>query len=186
MSGLNLKHILTVNALYDIPVWKGKTFSTKNGVLDYILGNWQINNLFQAHSGIAFTPAISSDIANIGQGFLTTQHLNKVANNAISHRSVAEWFNTANYAAPALYTFGNAGRNSLVGPGFWNLDTSLFRRFPVGDVRRFEFRAEAFNVFNHANFGQPNSDLNSGSAFGTINTTANAARQLQLAAKFIF
>ncbi|RSL19005.1 carboxypeptidase family protein [Edaphobacter aggregans] len=186
VSGLNLKHILAVNTLYDIPVGKGKAFSTKNSVLDYILGNWQINNLFQTHSGIAFTPAISSDIANIGQGFLTTQHLNRVGTTGISHRSAAEWFNTADYAAPPLYTFGNAGRNSILGPAFWNLDMSLFRKFPVGESRRFEFRAEAFNLFNHANLGQPNNDLNSGSAFGTINTTANSARQLQLAGKFIF
>jgi hypothetical protein len=186
VSGLDLRNILVVNTLYDIPVGKGKTFSTKNGVLDYILGNWQINSLFQTHSGIAFTPAISSDIANIGQGFLLTQQLNKVGNNGISHRSAAEWFNTANYAAPPLYTFGTAGRNTILGPAFWNLDMSLFRKFPVGEGRRFEFRAEAFNLFNHANLGQPNNDLNSGKAFGTINTTANAARQLQLAGKFIF
>jgi hypothetical protein len=186
VSGLDLKHILSVNTLYDIPVGKGKRFSTRNGALDYALGGWQINNLFQTHSGTSFTPSISSDIANIGQGFLTTEHLNKVGSAGLSHKSVAEWFNTADYAAPALYTFGTAGRNSILGPAFWNLDTSLFRLFPVGEGRQFEFRAEAFNLFNHVNLGQPQSDINSGSAFGTINSTANSARQLQLAAKFIF
>ena len=186
VSGLDLRHILTANTLYEIPVGKGKKFSTGSGAVDYILGNWQINNLFQTHSGVAFTPGISSDIANIGQGFLTTEHLNKVGSTGISHRSAAEWFNTANYAAPALYTFGTAGRNSILGPSFWNLDMSLFRQFPVGEGRRIEFRAEAFNLFNHVDLGQPNSDLNSGSAFGTINSTASTARQLQLAGKFIF
>ena len=185
-SGLDLRHILTVNTLYEVPVGRGKTFSTGHGVLDYVLGNWQINNLFQAHSGTPFTPGISSDIANIGQGFLTTEHLNKVGNSSISHRSTAEWFNTANYAAPALYTFGTAGRNSLLGPAFWDLDMSLFRQFPIGEERRFEFRAEAFNLLNNVDLGLPNSDFNSGSSFGTINGTANTARQLQLAGKFIF
>ena len=185
-SGLDQRHILNINVLYDLPVGKGKTFSTGNGALDYIVGGWQINNLLQAHSGTAFSPLISSDIANIGQGFLTTEHLNKVGNAGLSHRSPGEWFNTANYAAPALYTFGTAGRNSIPGPGFWNLDTSVFRLFPVGEGRQFEFRAEAFNVFNHANFGQPSNDFNAGSAFGTINSTANSARQLQLAGKFTF
>jgi hypothetical protein len=186
VSGLDLKNILTVNTLYDIPVGKGKRYSTGNGVVDYVVGNWQINNLFQTHSGVAFTPGISSDLANIGQGFLTTEHLNQVGSAGLPHKSASEWFNTANYAAPALYTFGNAGRNSVLGPALWNLDTSLFRQFPVGESRRIEFRAEAFNLFNHANLGQPNSDLNSGASFGTINSTANAARQLQLAGKFIF
>jgi hypothetical protein len=187
VSGLDLKHILSVNTLYSIPVGRGKRFSTGHGVLDYILGGWQINNLFQAHSGIAFTPLSTSDIANTGQaGWTGYEHLNKVGNPGISKRTAAEWFNTAAYATPALYTFGNAGRNSLRGPSYWNLDTSLFRLLPVGEGRQFEFRVEAFNVLNNVNLGQPNNDINSGPAFGTINSTANAARQLQLAVKFIF
>jgi hypothetical protein len=185
VSGLDLTHILSVNTLYEIPVGKGKRFSTGHGVLDYILGGWQINNLFQAHSGIAFTPLTSSDIANTGQA-LGYEHLNLVGSPGLSKRTAAEWFNTAAYATPALFTFGNAGRNSLRGPSYWDLDTSLFRLFPVGEGRQFEFRVEAFNVLNNVNLGQPNNDINSGSAFGTINSTANPARQLQLAAKFIF
>jgi hypothetical protein len=97
-----------------------------------------------------------------------------------------EWFNTAAYASPILYTFGNAGRNSIRGQSYWDLDTSLFRQFPVGEGRQFEFRAEAFNLFNNVDLGQPQNDLNAGAAFGTINSTANTARQLQLAGKFIF
>jgi hypothetical protein len=187
VSGLDLTHILSVNTLYEIPVGKGKRFSTGRGVLDYILGGWQINNWFQAHSGIAFTPIISSDQANTGQaGWTGYEHLNKVGNPGLSKKSAAEWFNTAAYATPTFGTFGDAGRNSLRGPSFWNLDTSLFRLFPVGEGRRVEFRLEAYNVFNHVNLGQPHNDINSGTAFGTINSTANAARQLQLAAKFVF
>jgi len=187
VSGLDLTHILSVNTLYEIPVGKGKRFSTGHGVLDYILGGWQINNLFQAHSGIAFTPISTSDIANTGQASWTGyEHLNKVGNPGLSKRTAAEWFNTAAYATPALYTFGNAGRNSLRGPSFWNLDTSFFRLFPIGEGRQFEFRAEAFNVLNKVNLGQPSNDINSGPAFGTINSTANKARELQLAVKFIF
>jgi hypothetical protein len=185
-SGLDLRHILSVNTLYEIPVGRGKTFSTKNNVLDYIVGNWRITNLFRTFSGTPFTPAISSDIANIGQGFLTTEHLNKVANLPLSHKSAAEWFNTANYAAPPLYTFGTDGRNSVVGPAFWDLATTLFREFPVGEGRKIEFRADAFNLLNHPDLGTPNSDINSGTSFGTISGTASTARQLQLAGRFIF
>jgi len=187
VSGLDLKHILSLNTLYDIPVGKGKKLSTGNGVLDYILGGWQINNLFQAHSGIAFTPVISSDIANTGQaGWMGYEHLNLVGSPGFAKRTAKEWFNTAAYASPALYTFGNAGRNSLRGPSYWDLDSSLFRLFPVGEGRQFEFRAEAFNLLNNVDLGTPNNDLNSGTAFGTINGTANTARPLHLAAKFIF
>jgi Carboxypeptidase regulatory-like domain len=188
VSGLDLTHILSVNTLYEIPVGKGKKFSTGHGVLDYLLGGWQVNNLFQAHSGIAFTPLISSDQANTGQaGFTGYEHLNKVGNPGVSNKSAAEWFNTAAYVTPTLGTFGDAGRNSLRGPSYWDLDTSLFRLFPIGEGRQqFEFRIEAFNVLNNVNLGLPHNDINSGNAFGTINTTANTARQVQLAAKFVF
>jgi len=187
VSGLDLKHILYANVLYDIPVGKGKRFSTKNPAFDYILGNWQFNNLFQTHSGIAFTPVISSDQANTGNaGWMGYEHLNLVGNPKLSNRSAAKWFNTAAFATPALGTYGNAGRNSLRGPDFWNLDTSLFRLFPFGEGRQFEFRAEVFNLPNHVNLGQPSGDINSGSAFGTITSTNNTARQIQLSGKFIF
>jgi hypothetical protein len=185
VSGLDLTNILSVNTLYEIPVGKGKRFSTGNGAVDYILGGWQINNLFQTHSGIPFTPVSSSDIANTGQA-LNYEHLNLVGNPGLSHRTAKEWFNTAAYASPALYTYGNAGRNSLRSAPYWNLDTSIFRLFPVGEGRRIEIRAEAFNILNHPVLGMPNNDINSGPAFGTINSTTSTARQLQLAAKFIF
>jgi len=66
------------------------------------------------------------------------------------------------------------------------LDTSLFRIFPVGERREFEFRAEAFNVLNHVDLGQPHNDISNITNFGRIDSIASTSRQLQLAAKFIF
>jgi hypothetical protein len=180
-----------VNTLYQVPVGKGKNFSTGNGPLDYILGNWQINNIFQAHSGSAFTCLDGNDVSNTGSlGFFAYEHCNVVGNPALSHRSAAEWFNTAAFASPTFGTYGNAGRNSLRGPNFWNLDMSVFRQFPVGEGRQFEFRAEAFNLFNHVNLGLPDGSITDGPTFGTISGTAYSNsflnRQLQLAVKFIF
>jgi hypothetical protein len=87
---------------------------------------------------------------------------------------------------PAFGTYGNAGRNSLRGPGFWNLDTSVFRQFPIGEGRQFEFRAEAFNLANHVNLGQPDGSITDGQRFGTISGSVGNNRQLQIAGKFIF
>jgi len=70
--------------------------------------------------------------------------------------------------------------------GYWDLDSSLFRLFPIGEGRQFEFRAEAFNLLNNVVLGQPFNDLNDGALFGTVNSTANTAREIQLALKFIF
>ena len=187
VAGYDQPNILALNILYELPFGSGKSLSTGNSALNYILGNWQFNNIFRAFSGQPFTPFISSDIANTGnQPGMQYEHLNLVGNPHLSSRSPSEWFNTSAYAVPAGYTYGTAGRNSLRSNGYWELDTSLFRGFPVGGERQFEFRAEAFNLMNNVVLGEPKNDFNSGPSFGTINSTANQARQLQLALKFLF
>jgi hypothetical protein len=188
VAGNDLRHILTVNALYQLPVGRGKSFSTGNGVADYLLGNWQFNGIFSTHSGLPFTPYITSDIANTGNNAASGyEHANLVGNpNAIAKRTPAKWFNTAAFAVPPGFTYGTAARNSLRSDGYWNVDASLFRLFPIGGERKLEFRAESFNIANTVSFGKPNADLNSGVNFGTINTTANSSRSLQFGAKFIF
>jgi Carboxypeptidase regulatory-like domain len=187
VAGTDLTHVFTENTLYQVPVGKGKKWSTSNAVLDYILGNWQLNNFLTIRSGLPYTPTISSDIANTGNvGWAGYEHANLVGK---PHQSVPKGFdfNPAAYVSPAQYSYGTAGRNSLRSSRLINMDASVFRQFPVwGEGRRFEFRAEAFNLFNHRVPGQPDSDLNNGTDFGKINSAANSARELQMGAKFIF
>ena len=183
VAGFDLTNVLALSTLYQVPLGRGQKFSTGNGALDYVLGNWQINNIFTAHSGAPFTPVISSDIANTGNSGY--EHMDLIGNPG-GPKQASEWFNTAAYAVPAGYTYGTASRNSLRTNGYFDLDTSLFRTFPIGGERQFEFRAEAFNLLNHPVLGTPNTDYNSGPLFGTINYTASTARELQLALKFLF
>jgi hypothetical protein len=183
-AGTDLTNVLSVNTLYEVPVGRGRQFSTGNRVFDYILGNWQLNNIFVARSGQVYTPDISSDIANTGNG-ATYETLDLIGDPNNIHRTTKEWFNTAAYKVPDLYTYGTAGRNSLRTPGFWNLDTSVFRQFPIRERLTFEFRAEAFNILNHPVFGQPDSNYND-ATFGSVNSTASNARQLQFAGRIIF
>lgn len=186
VSGTDLTHVLTENTIYQIPVGKGQRWSTGNGVADYVLGNWQLNNFLTARSGLPYTPIISSDIANTGNvGWSGYEHANLVGD---PNKNVPRGFgfNPAAFTAPAPFTYGTAGRNSLRSAHYINMDASLFRQFPVWGERRFEFRLEAFNLFNHPTFGRANADLNNGSSFGTINGTASQERQLQLGGKFIF
>jgi hypothetical protein len=84
-----------------------------------------------------------------------------------------------------LYTYGTAGRNSLRTAGYWDLDTSIFRQFPIHESLSAEFRAESFNLLNHTVFGTPDGNIND-STFGVVNSTASSARELQFAAKIIF
>jgi hypothetical protein len=195
-SGFDLRHTLSVNTVYQIPVGHGKRFSTKNSVLDYVLGNWQLNNIFTARSGVPFNVYFgASDLANTGNvSWAQYERANLVGDphngscpNGSSVGSVDCIFNTSAFAAPAQYTFGNSGRDAFRSPSFWNLDTSLFRQFPFwGEDRRIEFRAEAFNLFNTVILGTPGHDISNRSSFGKANGTANSPRQLQLGAKFIF
>jgi hypothetical protein len=106
------------------------------------------------------------------------------APNAGFTQSRLEWFNTAAFALPANYTFGNEGRNNLTGPGQTNLDFSAFKDFLLSERMKIQFRAEFFNIANHARFGLPDNNVQD-SNFGVI-TSAGAPRDIQFALKFLF
>ena len=183
LGGTNVPHVFSANSLYEIPIGHGKRFSTNNKAFDYILGNWQVNNIFTWRNGQDFTAGDSIDRANIGGG---SQRANQVGDPHLGNKNVNEWFNTSAFALPDLYTFGNAGRNTLQAQRWINLDSSVIRSFPIWHEKRFEFRAEAFNIFNHPIFGPPNSDVSS-NTFGAINSNqANTSRQLQVSGKVVF
>jgi hypothetical protein len=101
-----------------------------------------------------------------------------------AHQSVNEWFNPMAFAPNSLGTWGNAGRDSLVGPGSFELDLALSRFFPLGEERKLEARWEVFNAINHANFGQPDF-TQTDPQFGQLVSAADP-RILQFALKFFF
>jgi hypothetical protein len=89
------------------------------------------------------------------------------------------------FARPTEIRFGNLGRNTLFGPGRVNFDASLLKDFPFSETLRLQFRAEAFNVFNTPQFGQPNASIGAPNA-GTITSTVGNPRQIQLALRIVF
>lgn len=99
-------------------------------------------------------------------------------------QNIHKWFNTTAFVAPAFGTFGNEGVSTIIGPKLVEFDIALARSFRLSERKSLQFRAEAFNLFNHPNFGAPNVTVNS-PAFGTI-SSANAPRDIQLALKFLF
>ncbi len=105
---------------------------------------------------------------------------------SLSHPTTSEWFNTGAFAIPAIYTYGNLGRNALRSQSLWNLDSSIFRQFQLREHMKFEFRGEAFNIFNNVVYGIPGTDISIATSFGHVTSTANNARSLQLGAKIIF
>ena len=101
------------------------------------------------------------------------------------NQSRLEWFNTAAFALPSIYTFGNEGRNNMTGPPTKNLDMIVYKDFRFAERLNLQLRAEFFNIFNHANFGQPSNNVQA-SNFGQITSTSTAPRQIQFGMKFAF
>ena len=95
------------------------------------------------------------------------------------------WFNNCAFMKQAAGTYGNDGRNNMFGPGRWNVDTALWRSFRMKDRYQADLRIEGFNIFNHANWSNPATSLNTGNP-GQITTASNTARILQVALKFTF
>jgi hypothetical protein len=186
VSGFDLPNIFSGSFIYDVPVGKGKTFSTRNRLADYVIGNWQVGGILSLHSGTPFDVTVSNgDTANTGNG---TERANLVNSNIYAqNQDPTVYLNTAAFGVPANFTYGNLGRNSLRTNSFKNLDLSLTRRFPVKDRVNLEFRADAFNVSNSVIFDRPQNTLGNAN-FGIITATApnTNPRQIQFSLKFNF
>ena len=178
VSGIDLTHNLNFNWVYELP------FQSSNKVLDYILGGWQFNGLAMFASGQPYTPNINGDIANTGlpNGRFRP---NLVGDPVLSNPTPSRWINTGAFAAPAQFTFGNAGRNILRRDGINNVDFSFFKQLPVNERFRMEYRVEFFNGFNTPQYNAPNSNF-SANNFGVVTSTANRARQIQMGLKLYF
>ena len=190
VSSFDLTNILTANWVYQLPFGHGQRFSTGNRLADYVIGGWGINGFLTLTSGIPYYTCIPGDIANTGNSGNGSpgncyERLNVVGDPRLANPSIKEWFNKTAFAVPANYTFGDEGRNSLRADGYKDLDASVFREFPLGEERRVEFRAEAFNLTNTPSWGTPDGNY-SDSTFGQVSATQTNARELQFALKVYF
>jgi hypothetical protein len=181
-SPLDVPLVFTFSPGYQLPFGRGKKYF-QQGPGAWILGGWQVNGIFSARSGTVYTPGINFDNANVGGG--VSERPNVLGSPVLGNPTINEWFNTAAFALPAPYTYGNAGRDSLRGPGFWNMDFSLFRSFSLTEHAHLQFRGEFFNIFNNVDFGNPSATLGNPN-FGVITSTANSPRTIQFGAKLNF
>lgn len=181
VAGTDLTHILNASATYELPFGKSGP-----PALRAVAGGWQLNTIATFHSGQPFGVNMNGDIANTGNqnGYMRP---NVVGAARLDNPTVNRWFNTAAFAAPPAFSFGNSGRNILRGDGAVNFDLSLFRNFrlPLREGSKLQFRAEAFNVFNHVRYSNPVANL-SNPNFGRVLGTASRERQLQLGLKIEF
>ncbi len=185
--GCDIRHRFALSAVYDIPALKLSAMGFA-GVLHAVTENWRVSTLYQAQTGFPLTISVFGDTANAG----TVLGDNPVRANVTGQpvfgpgtQTAAQWFNPAAFATPAAYTFGNAGRNTVYGPGMQTLDLALDREFVITEKTKFQFRAEFFNALNHTNLGTPDRFVNT-PQFGTITEAATPGREIQLSARIVF
>ena len=168
--------------VYDLPFGPGRAL-VKQGWVSHVVGYWEMSAIYQVQTGLPFTVNMNFDNANAG----TADIPNRVCNGNINNGTLSRWFDTSCFVAPPQYTFGNEGRNVLIGPGRNNVDFVLHRSFPLPlwEAGRLEFRAEAYNLFNHPQFGLPGITIGN-PGVGIISGTAVANRILQLAVRVAF
>jgi hypothetical protein len=188
-SNFDVPHRLSVSYTYALPFGKGRQFLDDDNWGSVLLSGWETAGIITVQSGRPFTVALLSEIDNSGTGrsilgFGANDRPNLVGNPELSNPTTGQWFNTSAFAFPAPGTFGNAGRNILDGPGFQNVNISLMKNTPLGERLNLQFRAEAFNLFNHPNFNLPDNFLGS-PTFGRI-TSARDPRHLQFGLKLLF
>jgi hypothetical protein len=181
LSDFQRKHVFAASWVWEMPRWRNGGF-----VGNHIIGGWQLSGIWTMYSGAPFTVTSGRDNSLTAVGFDRPNVLgNPVLDSGRSHnQQVAQYFGTTMFAANLPGQYGNTGRNSLIGPGLVNVDAGLFKLIPIQEKMHFEFRAEFFNLLNHANFSNPTATLIS-PTFGRI-LSAGTARQIQLALKFVF
>jgi hypothetical protein len=167
-----------LNGVFTLP-----TRLMNNGFASAVLGGWGVSPVYVWQTGQPLTPATSADLANSG----ATNRPNYACNaNAGAPHTIQKWFNTQCYVAQTQYTYGNARKGGIQGPGQNNLNISVQRNFgvPKWEGANLNFRIEGFNVLNHTQYNNPNVTVGS-SAYGTI-SSAQAMRTMQIAARLTF
>jgi len=182
VSGFDLPQSFVGSVYYELPFGRGKPAGPLSKILWTLGRNWELNGILALHSGLPYDVTYQGDLANTGNTFV---RVNLVGNPDLQHPTHFQWFDTAAFAIPAPYTFGDLGRDSLRSDWFQNLDCSLFRRFPIREKAALTLRIEAFNAFNSVVFAAPGNVIN-GPNFGVVTSTANQPRQVQVALKLVY
>ena len=177
------KHRFVFSGLYELPFGINRPLGANmSRGLDALVGNWRVSVATTVSTGFPFSPRIAADRSGSGS---RTDRPNAVGDpNDISNRTAERFFNTDAFELQTPGTFGNAGRNTIDGPGFNSVDIAIIKDFPTYEDQRLQFRAEFFNAFNRVNFDPPNRTSDSPS-FGQI-FSAQDGRVIQFAFKYIF
>jgi hypothetical protein len=185
LSNFNVPHRFVTSALYELPFGKGKTLLSRGGVVNAVVGGWQLSTILTLQAGTPNDVTSGIDAGNRGYNTIIDRPNSTGVSAAVSDPTANRWFDKNQFLRVPAGTLGNAGRNTLIGPGIANWDASLFKTFAIREQQQLQFRFEAFNAANHPNFGLPTVVLTS-PAFGAIRSTNTNMRNIQFGLKYIF
>lgn len=184
------------NLVYQLPFGNGRAFLNQPGFLRAVFGSWELTSIIAGRTGLPVNVTVDRSASAVPDGNTQNQRPNLVSGVPLTPpggSTIALWINPAAFAVPAPGTFGNAPRNAVRGPGIWQADLGLSKQIPLTERIHLDFRAEAFNILNHPQYGAPQADFSAGNAFGAILATVNTGpvgagtpRQLQLMLRVAF
>jgi hypothetical protein len=175
-SNFDVRHRFVADGLYQLP------FRFDRRPINTIFGGWQLGLALILQSNLPLSPVLPTDVSGTG-AFMDRP--NQVGDpNGGAPRTPQQWFNTSAFQKQTAGTFGNAGRNTINGPNYQDVDMSLTKRVVITERQNVELRVESFNLLNRANFNMPNRNFGT-AQFGTI-TSAQDARVMQFGAKYYF
>jgi hypothetical protein len=181
----HLAHRFVTSLNYDLPFGRGRRFlSNTAGVVDAVLGGWSLGTIATAETGPVIDLSVTGNPSNTGNPDRPDVVAGQDWRLPASERTLDEWFNTSAFAINRPYTYGNAGRNLLIGPGSVNFDLAVYKYFHITERVRLQFRAEAFNSMNTPHFDRPNAQVGNPN-FGSI-AGAGRPRNLQFGLKVLF
>jgi hypothetical protein len=195
LSAYHQPYNSTTSFVWSLPFGRGKRWGGNiSPALDALVGGWQVAGINTITPGetvtLIYSPAAAFQVSGITNDFSGANNYRPNVTcdpyAPAGEQSITNWFNTACVSIPTdpSQPFGNATRNSVRGPNFWQFDLAASKNVAAGGRTKLQFRVEAFNLFNRVNFLAPASNR-SNATFGTITTTYDA-RQVQLGVKLLW
>jgi hypothetical protein len=186
LSIFSVSHRTVSTVLYELPFGKGKRYLNAGGIGDVALGGWQLGTILTLQTGFPITVSSGRDQSNTGAGFDRPNATGQAVALPRGQQDPERFFNTDAFVLEPFGTFGNTGRNTLIGPGVIEWDFSASKNFRIRESHKLEFRFEGFNFANHPNWGNPGTGLFNNPNFGKIRGTRTNMRELQFALKYSF
>jgi Carboxypeptidase regulatory-like domain len=193
----DVRQLFNLSAVYQLPFGAGRHYLSSPGIARTILGGWTLSTIATTQTGLPFNITITRSNGSVPGGLAISgaERPNLVPGVSLTPAGGSTpqlWINPAAFSTPAPGTFGNLGRNAFRAPGISDVDLTAAKDIPITERMRVRFRADAFNIFNRAQYGAPNANVSAGN-FGVITSTLGSyatgrgtPREFQLSARISF